>query len=47
MVTRLLKGKKRIKPGNHVDMKLGDGWHKRNFLAEVVVPSLFTPRGGS
>ncbi len=47
MVTRLLKGKKRIKPVNHVDMKLGDGWHKRNFLAEVVVPSLFTPRGGS
>jgi len=46
MVTRLLKGKKRIKPVNHVDMKLGEGWHKRNFLAEVVVPSLFTPRCG-
>jgi len=47
MVTRLLKGKKCIKPVNHVDMKLGEGWHKRNFLAEVVVPSLFIPRRGS
>ncbi len=46
MVTRLLNGKKPVKPGNHVDMRLGDGWHKRNFLAEVVVPSLFTKRHG-
>ncbi|MFZ0712516.1 MAG: MBL fold metallo-hydrolase [Terrimicrobiaceae bacterium] len=27
-------------------MRLGDGWHKRNFLAEVVIPSLFTRRQG-
>ena len=27
-------------------MKLGSGWHKRNFLAEVVIPSLFTKRQG-
>ncbi|HRJ73391.1 MAG TPA: MBL fold metallo-hydrolase [Terrimicrobiaceae bacterium] len=27
-------------------MRLGDGWHKRNFLAEVVIPSLFTKRQG-
>ncbi len=27
-------------------MKLGSGWHKRNFLAEVVIPSLFTKRHG-
>ena len=27
-------------------MKLGAGWHKRNFLAEVVIPSLFTKRQG-
>lgn len=46
MVTRLIKGRKPAKPQNHVDMRLGDGWHKRNFLAEVVVPSLFTKRHG-
>ncbi len=47
MVTRLLKRKKPVKPDNHVDMKLGQGWHKRNFLAEVVIPSLFTKRHGT
>lgn len=47
MVTRLLKRKKPLKPHNHVDMKLGQGWHKRNFLAEVVIPSLFTKRHGT
>lgn len=36
----------RKKPEHHVDMKLGSGWHKRNFLAEVVIPSLFTKRHG-
>lgn len=46
MVSRLIKGRKPAKPQNHVDMRLGDGWHKRNFLAEVVVPSLFTKRHG-
>ena len=47
MVTRLLKRKKPAKPHNHVDMQLGQGWHKRNFLAEVVIPSLFTKRHGT
>lgn len=47
MVRRLLQKGKSAKPQNHVDMKLGDGWHKRNFLAEVVIPSLFTKRHGS
>jgi len=46
MVSRLIKGRKPAKPQNHVDMRLGDGWHKRNFLAEVIVPSLFTKRHG-
>ena len=27
-------------------MRLGEGWHKRNFLSEVVIPSLFTKRHG-
>lgn len=27
-------------------MKLGNGWHKRNFLAEVIIPSLFARRQG-
>ena len=36
----------RKKPEHHVDMTLGSGWHKRNFLAEVVIPSLFTKRHG-
>ena len=34
------------KPDHHVDMRLGSGWHKRNFLAEVVIPSLFAKREG-
>ena len=46
MVRPLLKRRKRAKPQNHVDMRLGDGWHKRNFLSEVVIPSLFTKRQG-
>jgi L-ascorbate metabolism protein UlaG (beta-lactamase superfamily) len=46
MVRPLLKRRKRAKPQNHVDMRLGDGWHKRNFLSEVVIPSLFTRRHG-
>jgi L-ascorbate metabolism protein UlaG (beta-lactamase superfamily) len=45
MVRRLLQGN-RAKPVNHVDMRLGDGWHKRNFLSEVVLPSMFTRRHG-
>lgn len=47
MVRRLLQRKKRSKPHNHVDMRFGEGWHKRNFLAEVILPSMFTPRHGS
>jgi L-ascorbate metabolism protein UlaG (beta-lactamase superfamily) len=27
-------------------MRLGEGWHKRNFLSEVIIPSLFTRRHG-
>ena len=46
MVRRLIEKRKSAKPHNHVDMKLGLGWHKRNFLAEVVVPSLFAKRHG-
>jgi L-ascorbate metabolism protein UlaG (beta-lactamase superfamily) len=46
MVRRLLRTGKRAKPQNHVDMRLGEGWHKRNFLSEVVIPSLFTRRHG-
>ena len=46
MVRRLLTTGKRAKPQNYVDMRLGDGWHKRNFLAEVIIPSLFTRRHG-
>jgi len=45
MVRRLLQGN-RAKPHNHVDMRLGDGWHKRNFLSEVVLPSMFMRRHG-
>ncbi|MDX2080766.1 MAG: MBL fold metallo-hydrolase [Terrimicrobiaceae bacterium] len=45
LINRLPRGKK--KPDHHVDMRLGDGWHKRNFLAEVVIPSMFTRRHGA
>ena len=48
----ILKGFKKIRkkkggprrPENHVSMKLGVGWHKRNFLTEVIIPSFFSPR---
>jgi len=32
------------RPEHHVSMKLGEGWHRRNFLTEVIIPSLFSPR---
>lgn len=32
--------------GAKVGLKPGNGWHKRNFLTEVLIPSLFTPRVG-
>ncbi|MEO6846611.1 MAG: MBL fold metallo-hydrolase [Chthoniobacterales bacterium] len=28
-------------------MKLGSGWHERNFLSEVVIPSMFVKRTGT
>ncbi len=37
---------KRTRPGNHVGMGLGEGWNERNFLAEVLIPSLFLRRHG-
>ena len=37
-------GKSKTKPEHHVSMKLGEGWHRRNFLTEVIIPSLFSPR---
>ena len=47
MVARLIRRKlARHTPANHVDMRLGEGWHKRNFLAEVIIPSFFTKRHG-
>ena len=46
MVRRLLAGSKKKRPDHHVDMKLGEGWHKRNYLAEVIIPSMFTRRYG-
>jgi L-ascorbate metabolism protein UlaG (beta-lactamase superfamily) len=38
--------RRRKKPANHVGLKPGEGWHRRNFLAEVVWPSLFQRREG-
>jgi len=38
--------KKRIRPEDHVATRFGKGWHKRNFLGEVVLPSLFESRRG-
>lgn len=32
--------------GGKVGLKPARGWHKRNFLTEVLIPSLFTPRVG-
>jgi len=31
---------------NKVGLKPGEGWHRRNFLTEVLIPSLFTKRVG-
>jgi len=36
----------RANPDHHITMKPGTGWHKRNFLTEVVIPSMFTKPGG-
>jgi L-ascorbate metabolism protein UlaG (beta-lactamase superfamily) len=43
-VTGGTKVKSKTKPEHHVSMKLGEGWHRRNFLTEVIIPSLFSPR---
>jgi L-ascorbate metabolism protein UlaG (beta-lactamase superfamily) len=34
------------RPANHADMSFGEGWHKRNYLTEIVIPSIFKPRKG-
>lgn len=34
-------------PATKVGLKPGNGWHKRNFLTEVLIPSLFTKRAGA
>lgn len=50
MVKKLLSEeikKRRVRrplPENHVTMKPAEGWHKRNFLTEVIIPSFFSPR---
>lgn len=31
----------------HIDMRMAQGWHKRNFLTQVVIPSMFIRRTGS
>jgi len=36
----------RRQPAHLVDLKFGRGWHRRNFLSEVLIPSLFTPTMG-
>ena len=35
---------KKPRPEHHISMKLGQGWHKRNYLTQVIIPSLFSPR---
>jgi len=44
-IRRRVAGKPR--PEHHVSMKLGEGWHRRNFLTEVIIPSMFSRREGS
>ena len=43
---RILPRLRRTKPEHHVGLKPAEGWHRRNFLAEVVWPSLFERRTG-
>lgn len=38
--------RKKTRPEHHVVMTPGNGWHRRNFLAEVIIPSLLTGRHG-
>lgn len=46
IVRSAVKRRKR-RPENHASMKLGAGWHERNFLTEVVIPTMFARRNGS
>jgi len=39
-------GDAKKKPDYHITMKPGQGWHERNFLAEVILPSMFSPASG-
>ncbi len=41
------KRRKKRRPANHASMKLGAGWHERNFLTEVVIPTMFAKRNGA
>ena len=43
---KILPRLRRIKPDHHIGLKPAEGWHKRNFLSEVVWPSLFERRTG-
>lgn len=40
------RDEKRANPDHHITMKPGAGWHKRNFLTEILIPSMFTKRNG-
>jgi len=41
------KRRKSRRPANHASMRLGPGWHERNFLTEVIIPTMFARRNGS
>jgi L-ascorbate metabolism protein UlaG (beta-lactamase superfamily) len=41
------RSRTKVIPDNHVGMQLGRGWSERNFLAEVLIPSMFQKRHGS
>ena len=38
--------RRRERPANHVGLKPAEGWRERNFLSEIVWPSLFQKRHG-
>ncbi len=39
--------RRKDRPEHHASMKLGPGWHERNFLTEVIIPTMFARRDGS
>jgi len=43
-VSEAAKVSRKPRPEHHVSMKMGEGWHRRNFLTEVIIPSMFSPR---